>query len=439
MRLRPLRLLSLTSRAALRVLYQSRSLSTHTRLGAMATAVTGIAHEVIVSLPTPPPGEEPSEIKERPAHHVNDSGTKFKNPWPSFRMPPVREFAKTGWHAVTTGNIIPKDIATQIPVQEPTWGADLPSNNVKATWLGHACYLIELPTPAGAARGPRILFDPVLLDRCAPTQWVGPKRFTPAPCSVDEIPPIDALVISHNHYDHTESSTLTALNKKYKCHVFMPLGNQPYMDSLCIPKTHSHTLDWWDNRLLTVTLPSKDDSNTVKAAFKLTCTPSQHVANRGLFDRWKSLWASWAIEEVSLDHDADAASGSTSKLLKKVYFTGDTGYRSIQQGEDENLAPVCPAFAEVGEKLGPFDLALIPIGAYAPRHVFSFVHVHPSESVRIFLDIKAKKALAMHWGTWVLTTEPVMEPPQVLKEECSKANIPEDDFDICGLGETRAF
>lgn len=188
-----------------------------------------------------------------------------------------------------------------------------------------------------------------------------------------------------------------------------------------------------------------------------------------MFDRWHSLWSSWAVEEVPSDQ-------ARTSSPKKVYFAGDTGYRTVRDGENEEDQPVCPAFAEIGERIGPFDLALIPIGsvkitlpvrallltgrsrAYSPRVMWSNLHAHPSDSVRIFRDVKAKKALGMHWGyvwstdpttrpfidmlfhrTWVLTSEAVLEPPRLLKEEAKKLGLPDGDFDVCAIGETRGF
>ncbi|KIO16214.1 hypothetical protein M407DRAFT_191820 [Tulasnella calospora MUT 4182] len=139
-------------------------------------------------------------------------------------------------------------------------------------------------------------------------------------------------------------------------------------------------------------------------------------------DRFHTLWASWAIR--------DPASG------KKAWFGGDTGYRTVHPGENEDELPVCPEFKNIGEKFGGFNLALIPIGAYDIREVTSCVHCAPQDSVRVFKDVRAKKAIGMHWGTWSLTTEPIMEPPQRLREECEKLGISKEEFDICALGET---
>jgi len=124
---------------------------------------------------------------------------------------------------------------------------------------------------------------------------------------------------------------------------------------------------------------------------------------------------------------------------KKLYFAGDTGYRTVHDGEDEDKVPVCPAFAEIGEHFGGVDVALLPIGAYAPRAMWSNLHASPADAVRMFKDVRAKKALAMHWGTWVLTAEPVLEPPELLKKECENAGLEPEEFLVPALGETVTF
>ncbi|CAL1711708.1 unnamed protein product [Somion occarium] len=404
----------------------------------MTTALTPLGYDVVVSGPSHHDAKE-STGKLRPAHHLNDKGTLFTNPWPSFRPQTTAQWTSFFFKWFTTDPDASQSLAAEIPIQVPTWGATLGSDTVKATWLGHACFLVELPAPQGASRGPRIIFDPACSHRCSPFKWLGPQRYTPLPCRVEDFPSIDAIVLSHNHYDHTDSPTIEKLHKRDNPHVFAPLGNQPYLASLGIPKDYIHVLDWWGDRNITLslpTLPKIESGNSqlpsVKSTFKITCTPCQHTANRGMFDRWHSLWSSWAVEEVPSDQ-------ARTSSPKKVYFAGDTGYRTVRDGENEEDQPVCPAFAEIGERIGPFDLALIPIGAYSPRVMWSNLHAHPSDSVRIFRDVKAKKALGMHWGTWVLTSEAVLEPPRLLKEEAKKLGLPDGDFDVCAIGETRGF
>ncbi|KAF8331153.1 hypothetical protein F5887DRAFT_1081400 [Amanita rubescens] len=137
----------------------------------------------------------------------------------------------------------------------------------------------------------------------------------------------------------------------------------------------------------------------------------------------------------AIEPEEDIPRGETVK----IYFAGDTGYRAVVDGEDEDKFPHCPAFREIGEVFSGFDFAMIPIGAYRPRQVMSPIHCAPQDSVRLFKDIRARKALGMHWGTWILTTEPVDEPPRLSRAECTKLGIPHRDFDICHIGETWFF
>ena len=263
------------------------------------------------------------------------------------------------------------------------------------------------------------------------------------PCQIEDIPIVDLVVISHNHYDHLSYPTVMKLKARNpNVHFFVPLGNKSWFHDSGVQ--NATELDWWDSR--TVTLSEKEQhpekevrvsessaqssSSTISAT--VHCTPCQHMSARGPFDRAKTLWASWAIE-----------SGG-----KKVWFAGDTGYRSVPErldGQDDYAEehahlPRCPAFSQIGEHRGPFDLGLIPIGAYMPRWIMSPMHANPFDSVNIFRDTKCKRALGMHWGTWVLTEEDVLEPPKMLREALKRHDIAEEGiFDICDIGDSREF
>lgn len=201
---------------------------------------------------------------------------------------------------------------------------------------------------------------------------------------MNAIPEVDVVVISHNHYDHMDVATITALRDQHNPHFFAPLNNDEFFLSLDIASTHYHCLDWWDDSEVSVSLPG---SKVQPVQFRLTCTPAQHQSRRGPFDSYRSLWSSWAVEELLQGNQGF-----------KVWFAGDTGYRYVGPGQDEDAVPYCPAFQEIGSKLGGVDLGLIPIGPYNPRATLSAVHASPSDAVRIFKDIKAKKAIGMHWG-----------------------------------------
>ncbi|KAK2590672.1 hypothetical protein QQS21_011632 [Conoideocrella luteorostrata] len=201
-------------------------------------------------------------------------------------------------------------------------------------------------------------------------------------------------------------------------------------------------LDWWEDVDLILSKsttesprPSfltKSDCSNDDIAARISCLPCQHTSARTPFDKSVTLWASWSM-----------SSGG-----KSVYFAGDTGYRAVpllpsdvdDWGPEFAHLPVCPAFKQIGELRGPFDLGLIPIGAYRPRHVLSSVHSNPYDSVEIFESTKCKRAIGIHWGTWAVAEENVMEPPRLLKRALAKKDLAETRvFDVCSIGESREF
>lgn len=371
----------------------------------------------------------------RPTHWVDDKGSAFLNPWPSWRDHSFTEFPNLAWTMSTQSPKIPKDIDKILPVRSPIWGRAEDRHKIQATWLGHACFFLELPVSGDAPRGIRVLFDPVSSDRCSPSQFMGPKRYTEIPCPIESIPEVDAVVISHNHYDHLDTHTIRTLLKRVpQPHFFAPLGNEAYFASLNAPSDHVHILDWWQTRRLEVDFSSSSSATPTTSAADITCTPAQHMTGRGLSDRFKSLWSSWAIRSVS-DRSLPANEGTGVK----AWFGGDTGYRAVHPGKQLEELECCPVFKEIGERFWGFDFAMIPIGAYLPRHFMSPMHCDPGDSVCVFKDVRAKKALGMHWGAWILTTEDIMDPPKDLAKECKKVGIEEDQFGVCEIGETVAI
>ncbi|TEY56274.1 hypothetical protein BOTCAL_0227g00190 [Botryotinia calthae] len=343
----------------------------------------------------------PENAKEKKHHLKEGEGTGFTNPWESWKEMGVvgigMAMARKVILAKLSGEFgTPDTTPPTVPVIKPTFLPTRATTSLRATWLGHACYYVEYPS------GLRVLFDPVFEERCSPFSFMGPKRYTPIPCELSEIPIVDFVVISHSHYDHLREKRISTSSQTSS-------KNSP-------PPSP----------------PSSSPTSISPITARISCLPSQHTSARTAFDKGHTLWCSFAITSNS----------------KSVWFGGDTGYRAVPKvpkgtddyGPEYQHLPVCPAFKEIGELRGPFDLGLIPIGAYEPRHIFSPVHANPFDSVNIFLDTKCKRAMGIHWGTWVLTPEAVMEPPQLLKKALSWKHLPEMGvFDVCDIGESREF
>lgn len=383
------------------------------------------------------------EEADAKAHHAK-GGRGFTNPWDSWReMSAPRIMLAFLWRRISGQQHTPDTTPPTVPVRTPTFNPTRHTPALRATWLGHACYYVEFPS------GLRVLFDPVFEDCCAPFHIKSLKRFTPPPCEIEDLPVVDVVVISHNHYDHLSYPTIKRIQKRWpSAHFFVPLGNKTWFEHSGVDRVTE--LDWWESRevrlenafsdangskAVVVGTSSSDsdaqpkqDEKTAPIVATIGALPCQHTSARTPFDRAKTLWASWSVE-----------SGG-----KKVWFAGDTGYRSVPHlppGTDEyapHLAhlPVCPAFAHIGQLRGPFDLGLIPIGAYAPRWLFSPMHADPRDAVEIFRDTRCSEALGMHWGTWVLTEEDVLEPPRKLAEACRVRGV-EGRFGVLDIGESR--
>ncbi|KAK3491917.1 beta-lactamase superfamily domain-containing protein [Neurospora crassa] len=372
------------------------------------------------------------------SHHVRDSKGKlvgFQNPHPSAGV--LRNTFQTVGKMFLSrlqGKMPAPDLSNvQIPVIKPYFleekseAQHSDTKALRATWLGHACYYVEYPN------GLRVLFDPVFEDRCAPSRYLGPKRYTQPPCRLADIPKLDAIVISHSHYDHLSEPTVRELAANNPdAHFFVGLGLASWFRDTGIDKVTE--MDWWEDATLTIKKPSTSDGNETieEIEAQVSCLPCQHSSARTGWDKDTTLWCSFAIK-----------SGG-----KSVWFGGDTGYRAVPEmpaeeddyGPKYDSLPRCPHFKHIGELRGPFNLGLIPIGAYRPRWMWSGLHSNPYDAVEIFKDTKCEKAMAIHWGTWVLTIEEVEEPPKLLKEALKTSGLPETGvFDSCAIGETKEF
>ncbi|ODA75887.1 hypothetical protein RJ55_08528 [Drechmeria coniospora] len=369
----------------------------------------------------------PDEAASNP-HHVRKGNavSGFKNPYPSYSNPVTLTslLRNIVWPIITGDLKQPDTKPPTVPVVAPEW---LPnrtaSDKLRATWLGHACYYVEFPS------GLRVLFDPVFEDRCSPFTFMGPKRFTPRPCDIRDIPVIDAVVISHSHYDHLSHASVLDIQKSHPdVQFFVGLGLEKWFRKSGLRNVTE--LDWWHDAELTVEVQPEAKARRISA--RISCLPCQHTSARSLFDKDTTLWCSWAVR-----------SGQ-----KSVWFGGDTGYRAVPRlpagvddyGPEYEALPRCPQFKQIGALRGPFDLGLIPIGAYYPRAAFSAMHANPFDSVEIFQDTRCEKAMGIHWGTWALTMEEVLEPPKMLREALRRKGIAETGvFDVCDIGASREF
>ncbi|BCA61000.1 Beta-lactamase superfamily domain [Sphingomonas sp. HMP9] len=252
-------------------------------------------------------------------------------------------------------------------------------DGIRITMIGHASLLIQVA-------GRNILTDPVWSERASPVAFAGPRRVAAPGIAFDDLPPIDVVLISHCHYDHFDVATLRRLQAAHAPLFALPLGNDTILRA-AVPDARCVVGDWWDR------LTIHDDITT-------TITPAYHWANRWPSDVRMALWAG---------HWLDTPAGA-------IWFTGDTAYGNGA------------IFGQIRERLGAPDVALIPIGAYAPRWFMAGQHVDPDEAVRIFTEVDARRALGIHWGTFQLTDEARDAPQTALAEALSAAAIAPDRF-----------
>jgi N-acyl-phosphatidylethanolamine-hydrolysing phospholipase D len=324
-----------------------------------------------------------SSLDKRPAHHTENG---FQNIYIEDPDKGFFDFVKMRFFGEEW--IDPTTEADQIPWQPLDLGKiNSPSTAPQISWLGHSTFLIQY-------QGINILTDPAFADRVSPFSFAGPKRYTKHTIDYTQLPRIDYVVISHNHYDHLDAQATSILkNQTTPPTYFVPLGLKQWLVEKGIPALSIHEMDWYE---------SKTDTK-----LKVDAYPSQHWSARGLFDRFETLWASWRLELGGFS----------------LWFAGDTGY-------NEQL------FTELGENMPAVDVSLIPIGAYAPRSFMKTYHTNPEESVLIHRLIKTKTSIGMHWGTYPLTAEAPTEPPIKLKEAIQKYQLNKDDFIVMTLGET---
>ncbi len=312
----------------------------------------------------------PFEIRTHPWHdtrHHRDGG--FRNIWGTPQNPPLGKTLR--WllsHTFSHKENRPPPVR---PVAPEALLA--PANPLRLTWIGHATALVQRP-------GLNLITDPVFADRASPLPFAGPERETPLPLTLDDLPPIDVVLLSHNHYDHLDRDAVRTLHRRDAPLFVAPLGVGALLRRWGL--TRVLEFDWWQYVDLD--------------GMRLNATPARHFSGRGLTDRNRTLWAGWYL---SFDDGL------------RFYFAGDSGY--------------APLFTEIREHFGPPDLALIPIGAYLPRWLMAEVHVDPEEAARAVRDLDTRHVVPIHWGTFDLAEEPLHEPPVLFRRHTDALGLTE--------------
>lgn len=260
------------------------------------------------------------------------------------------------------------------------------------TWIGHATVLVQLG-------GLNVLTDPMFSEHASPLSFLGAKRHVAPGVAMGDLPRIDVVLISHNHYDHLDEASVRTLNDQSGgAPLFMvPLGLRTWMEKRGISNVVE--LDWWQTHRI--------------GAVDIVLTPVQHWSARGLSDRMATLWGGFAVFAPDLH----------------LFFAGDTSY-------SKDFEDIRARFADRQGEAG-FDVALLPIGGYEPRDFMATQHVNPAEAVQIHLDLAAWRSIGVHWGTFELTDEPLDEPPVRLAEALRKTGLAEVTFTVMAVGETR--
>lgn len=336
------------------------------------------------------------------AHHRPQG---FQNVHAEFTAKSLAEVLRWRWDASRRG--LPPPPTQPIPTQLAD--IDFLHRNAGAakqmqpsvTWIGHATVLAQLG-------GVTLLTDPIFSERASPFSFLGPKRHQPPGIPVGNLPHVDLVLTSHNHYDHLDEASVDALNRQPGGPPLfvVPLGLKAWLAGRGI--RHAVELDWWQSHMLQA--PGGD--------VEITLVPAQHWSARGLTDRMTTLWGGFAVFAQDCH----------------LFYAGDTGY-------SRDFTDMRTRFAhrQGHAQGGGFDMALIPIGSYEPRWFMAAQHVNAEEAVKIHRDLGAKRSLGVHWGTFELTDEPLDEPPRALAAQRSVQGLSEEEFFVMAVGETRVL
>ena len=322
-------------------------------------------------------------MKDLPYHHLPDG--KFRNPEGSPERDPNFKWNMSKWNEEKKKikiNIPPDHVINKKEVLE---NLNKYKNDDYVAWIGHATFLIKLGDTT-------IITDPVFSKNMGPLIF-GPKRYVDPAVDLNEIPEVNLFLLTHNHYDHLDYQTMLKIMRKQQGNpplVLVPLKLKKLLQSF--GASNVKELEWWES--------------TSYKNLKIHSVPVQHWSNRS-FNTNKTLWCGWIFETNNF----------------KCIFVGDTGYSKD--------------FEAIQKKFGFMDLALIPIGAYAPRWFMKDHHCNVEEAIQIHKDLKSKHSVAMHWGTFQLTDEPMDEPPKLLKKLVVEKKLLEDEFIVMTHGESK--
>lgn len=289
---------------------------------------------------------------------------KFRN-----TLPETTEFSKIIGKMFSDNNRVPAIPVPFVSRKKSDFDSP-PASGLRITWIGHSSLLVEI-------EGKRFLTDPVWGERASPVSFAGPKRFFPAPLPLNEIPQLDAVVLSHDHYDHYCSETLEFLAKT-DAPFIVPLGVGDRLEDLGVHHSRIREYDWWEELHI--------------GDVKLACVPARHFSGRTLWDRNKTLWCGWAFIGKE----------------KRFYFSGDTAY--------------CPEFKDIGRKYGPFDVVAMESAAY--NSAWPDVHIGPEQAIQACLDVNGKMYLPIHWATFSLALHSWTEPGERLIVKAKSVQLP---------------
>jgi N-acyl-phosphatidylethanolamine-hydrolysing phospholipase D len=323
-----------------------------------------------------------------PPHHRPGGG--FQNPWPGAEPHGFGDFLRWRFKERREKPIAPSPPRGSLPTRTPVIATPRAARDYRSvTWVGHSTALLQI--------GPfNVLTDPVWGERASPVSWIGPRRLMAPGVPFEKLPEIDLVLLSHNHYDHLDAPTVGRIAQRFPAASWLsPLGLGPLLRSLGV--RHVVERDWWES--------------VSTLSFSATCVPAQHFSARGMGDRGDTLWCGWTLETDGL----------------RVYFAGDTALH--------------PEFEQIGRRCGPFDLVMLPIGAYEPRWFMRSVHMNPEDAVQAYQALCVNgtnpPCLALHWGTFRLTDEAVDEPPRHFAQLWQHAGLPADRNWTFAHGETR--